>query len=158
MEEENKLLDHVISRLELNFWIMWRNSETQPIVRIINSQTGISRRIGGIPELTTDTLIIADCRGNPTVLEVKVLVIIGGSLDDAEVVNLIIDSIIKVVNRVVRGTVLSRVKMVKTDFDKKSLVIPDDQIKALPIVEKPVEIDISDTKLGERQKQKLQDL
>ncbi|GFX37440.1 uncharacterized protein TNCV_3106921 [Trichonephila clavipes] len=38
------------------------------------------------------------------------------------------------------------------DFDKKSLVIPDDQIKPLPVVEKPVEIDLSNTKLGERQK------
>ncbi|GFW03900.1 uncharacterized protein TNCV_2050161 [Trichonephila clavipes] len=39
------------------------------------------------------------------------------------------------------------------DFDKKSLVIPDDQFKQLPIVEKPVEIDLSDTKLSEGQKQ-----
>ncbi|GFW09843.1 retrovirus-related Pol polyprotein from transposon opus [Trichonephila clavipes] len=44
------------------------------------------------------------------------------------------------------------------DFNKKFLVIPDDQIKLLPIVEKSVEIDLSDTKLGEGQKQKLQDL
>ncbi|GFV77773.1 uncharacterized protein TNCV_1575211 [Trichonephila clavipes] len=44
------------------------------------------------------------------------------------------------------------------DFDKKSLVIRDDQIKQLPIVEKPVEIDLSDTKLGEGQEQKLKDL
>ncbi|GFX25907.1 hypothetical protein TNCV_2899331 [Trichonephila clavipes] len=44
------------------------------------------------------------------------------------------------------------------DFDKKSLVIPDDLIKSLPVVEKPVEIDVSDTKLSEGQKQKLQDL
>ncbi|GFT04915.1 retrovirus-related Pol polyprotein from transposon 17.6 [Trichonephila clavipes] len=44
------------------------------------------------------------------------------------------------------------------DFDKKSLVIPDDQIKQLPIVEKPVEIDPSDAKLCEGQKQKLKDL
>ncbi|GFW44442.1 uncharacterized protein TNCV_1748711 [Trichonephila clavipes] len=36
------------------------------------------------------------------------------------------------------------------DFDKKSLVIPDDQIKPLPIVEKPVEIDLSNKRLGER--------
>ncbi|GFX19778.1 uncharacterized protein TNCV_2076851 [Trichonephila clavipes] len=35
------------------------------------------------------------------------------------------------------------------DFDRKSLVIPDDQIKQLPIVEKPVEIDLSDTKIDE---------
>ncbi|GFX54089.1 retrovirus-related Pol polyprotein from transposon opus [Trichonephila clavipes] len=44
------------------------------------------------------------------------------------------------------------------DFDKKSLVIPDDQIKPLSIVEKPVEIDLSNTKLSERQKEELQDL
>ncbi|GFX15135.1 retrovirus-related Pol polyprotein from transposon 297 [Trichonephila clavipes] len=114
----------------------------------------ISRKIGGIPELTTDTLTIADRRGNATDLDVKVLVIIGGSIVDAKVVNLIIDSIIKAVDRVVRGTGLSGVRMVKTD----SLVIPDDQIKQLPIVEKPVEIDLSNTKLGEGQKQKLQEL
>ncbi|GFX23445.1 retrovirus-related Pol polyprotein from transposon 297 [Trichonephila clavipes] len=35
------------------------------------------------------------------------------------------------------------------DFDQKSLIIPDDQIKQLRTVEKPVEIDLSDTKLGE---------
>ncbi|GFW43574.1 retrovirus-related Pol polyprotein from transposon 297 [Trichonephila clavipes] len=33
------------------------------------------------------------------------------------------------------------------DFDQKSLIIPDDQIKQLPKAEKPVEIDLSDTKL-----------
>ncbi|GFU65891.1 retrovirus-related Pol polyprotein from transposon 297 [Trichonephila clavipes] len=44
------------------------------------------------------------------------------------------------------------------DFDKKSLIIPDDQIKQLPKVEKSVEIDLSDTKLGEGQKQKSKDL
>ncbi|GFS86460.1 uncharacterized protein TNCV_513331 [Trichonephila clavipes] len=44
------------------------------------------------------------------------------------------------------------------DFDKKSLIIPDDQIKQLPKLEKPVEIDLPDTKLSEGQKQKLKDL
>ncbi|GFT92413.1 hypothetical protein TNCV_3084171 [Trichonephila clavipes] len=43
-------------------------------------------------------------------------------------------------------------------FDKKTLIIPDDQIKQLPKLEKPVEIGLSDTKLGEGQKQKLKDL
>ncbi|GFU03011.1 hypothetical protein TNCV_2954411 [Trichonephila clavipes] len=38
------------------------------------------------------------------------------------------------------------------DFDKNSLIIPDDQIKQLPKVENPVEIDLSDTKLGEGDK------
>ncbi|GFX30288.1 hypothetical protein TNCV_1963951 [Trichonephila clavipes] len=44
------------------------------------------------------------------------------------------------------------------DFDQKSLIIPDDQIKQLPKVEKPVEIYLSNTKLGEGQKQKLRNL
>ncbi|GFW24734.1 retrovirus-related Pol polyprotein from transposon 297 [Trichonephila clavipes] len=44
------------------------------------------------------------------------------------------------------------------DFAQKSLIILDDQIKQLPKVEKPVEIDLSDKKLGEGQKQKLKDL
>ncbi|GFX46045.1 uncharacterized protein TNCV_1920121 [Trichonephila clavipes] len=34
------------------------------------------------------------------------------------------------------------------DFDKKYLIIPDDQIKQLPIVEKPAETDLFHTKLG----------
>ncbi|GFV95491.1 hypothetical protein TNCV_4574931 [Trichonephila clavipes] len=44
------------------------------------------------------------------------------------------------------------------DFDQKSLIIPDDQIKQLPKVEKLVEIYLSDTKLGEGHNQKLKDL
>ncbi|GFW70275.1 retrovirus-related Pol polyprotein from transposon 297 [Trichonephila clavipes] len=43
-------------------------------------------------------------------------------------------------------------------FDQKSLIISDDQIKRLPKVEKPVEIDLSDRKLGEGQKRKLRNL
>ncbi|GFY29458.1 retrovirus-related Pol polyprotein from transposon 297 [Trichonephila clavipes] len=87
----------------------------QPKARAIDSQTEICRKIGGIPELTTDTLTTAERRGNPTDFKVKVLGIIGGLIVDAEVVNLIIDSIIKVVDSVVRGTVLSEVRMVKTE-------------------------------------------
>ncbi|GFT82159.1 uncharacterized protein TNCV_3910741 [Trichonephila clavipes] len=44
------------------------------------------------------------------------------------------------------------------DFDQKSLIIPGNQIKQLTKMEKPVEIDLSDTKLGEGQKQKLRNL
>ncbi|GFW14823.1 retrovirus-related Pol polyprotein from transposon opus [Trichonephila clavipes] len=44
------------------------------------------------------------------------------------------------------------------DFVQKSLIIPGDQIKQLPKAEKPVEIDLSDTKLGEGQNQKLRNL
>ncbi|GFX56532.1 retrovirus-related Pol polyprotein from transposon 17.6 [Trichonephila clavipes] len=43
-------------------------------------------------------------------------------------------------------------------FNQKSLIIPDDQIKQLPKVEKPVEIDLSNTTLGEGQKRKLRNL
>ncbi|GFX41674.1 uncharacterized protein TNCV_3110701 [Trichonephila clavipes] len=44
------------------------------------------------------------------------------------------------------------------DFDQKSLIIPDGQVKQLRKVEKSVEIDPSDTKLGEGQKKKLRNL
>ncbi|GFT22833.1 retrovirus-related Pol polyprotein from transposon 297 [Trichonephila clavipes] len=44
------------------------------------------------------------------------------------------------------------------DFDQKSLIIPDNQIKQLQKMYKQVEIDLSDTKLGEGQKQKLRNL
>ncbi|GFX15803.1 retrovirus-related Pol polyprotein from transposon opus [Trichonephila clavipes] len=44
------------------------------------------------------------------------------------------------------------------DFDKKSLIIPDEQIKQMPKVKKPVEIHLSDTNLSEGQKQTLRDL
>ncbi|GFY12825.1 uncharacterized protein TNCV_4284831 [Trichonephila clavipes] len=54
-------------------------------------------------ELTTDILTIVDRRGNTTDLKVKVLGIIGGPIVDAEVVNLIIDSIITAVDRVSGG-------------------------------------------------------
>ncbi|GFS93889.1 uncharacterized protein TNCV_5053431 [Trichonephila clavipes] len=91
-------------------------AETQFIARIINSQTGKGKRTGGIPELTTDIMTLADRKGNPTNLEVKVLVIIVGSIVDAEVINLIIDSIITALDKVVRGTVLLGVRMVKQVF------------------------------------------
>ncbi|GFS98011.1 retrovirus-related Pol polyprotein from transposon 297 [Trichonephila clavipes] len=44
------------------------------------------------------------------------------------------------------------------DFDQKSLIVPDDHIKQLPKVEKPVKMDLSHTKLGEGQKHKLKEL
>ncbi|GFX95294.1 uncharacterized protein TNCV_848841 [Trichonephila clavipes] len=44
------------------------------------------------------------------------------------------------------------------DFDQKSLIIPDNQIKQLQKMVKAVELDLSDTKLGEGQKQKLRNL
>ncbi|GFT19410.1 retrovirus-related Pol polyprotein from transposon 17.6 [Trichonephila clavipes] len=44
------------------------------------------------------------------------------------------------------------------DFDQKSLIIPANQTEQLQKMEKPVEIDLSDSKLGEGQKQKLRNL
>ncbi|GFU68931.1 retrovirus-related Pol polyprotein from transposon opus [Trichonephila clavipes] len=44
------------------------------------------------------------------------------------------------------------------DFDQKSLIIPGNQIKQFQKMDKPVEIDLSDTKLGDGQKQKLRNL
>ncbi|GFX33181.1 uncharacterized protein TNCV_2353501 [Trichonephila clavipes] len=44
------------------------------------------------------------------------------------------------------------------DFDQKSLIIPDNQIKQLQKMDKPVKIDLSDKKLCEEQKQKLRNL
>ncbi|GFW39496.1 transposable element Tcb1 transposase [Trichonephila clavipes] len=79
-------------------------SETQIVARILNSQTEIDRSIDGIPELKPDTMTLADRRGNPTDLEVKVLVIFVGSIVDAKVFNLIIDSKITAIDSVVRRT------------------------------------------------------
>ncbi|GFX74668.1 retrovirus-related Pol polyprotein from transposon 17.6 [Trichonephila clavipes] len=61
-------------------------------------------------------------------------------------------------NSTFRGIDFMKESKLTLDFDQKSLIIPDDQIKQLPKVEKPVEIDLSDTKLGDRQKQKLRNL
>ncbi|GFX77511.1 retrovirus-related Pol polyprotein from transposon 297 [Trichonephila clavipes] len=44
------------------------------------------------------------------------------------------------------------------DFNQKSLIIPDNQIKHLPKIEKPVDIDLTDTKLGDEQQRKLKAL
>ncbi|GFU78812.1 uncharacterized protein TNCV_4771751 [Trichonephila clavipes] len=52
-------------------------------------------------------------------------------------------------NSAFRGIDFMKESKLTLDFDQKSLIIPDDQIKQLPKVEKPVEIDLSDTKLGE---------
>ncbi|GFT68072.1 retrovirus-related Pol polyprotein from transposon 297 [Trichonephila clavipes] len=41
------------------------------------------------------------------------------------------------------------------DFDQKSLIIPDNQIKQLPKIEKLVDIDLTDTKLGDGQQRQL---
>ncbi|GFX58472.1 hypothetical protein TNCV_3623711 [Trichonephila clavipes] len=77
---------------------------------------GIGRKIGERREVTTDSRTITDRGGSSIDLRVKVLRIIGHSMVNAEVVDLIIDSKIKAVDRVVRGTVLSGVRMIKIDI------------------------------------------
>ncbi|GFY32967.1 uncharacterized protein TNCV_2877161 [Trichonephila clavipes] len=91
------------------------NSEIQTQSRTIVSLTGIGKKIEGRREVTTYTRTIADHGGCSIDLRVKVLRIIGYSMVDAELVNLIIDSTFKAVDKVVRGTVLSGVRMIKTD-------------------------------------------
>ncbi|GFV02987.1 retrovirus-related Pol polyprotein from transposon 297 [Trichonephila clavipes] len=44
------------------------------------------------------------------------------------------------------------------DFHQKSLIIPDNQIKQLPKTEKPVDTDLTDTKLGDEQQSQLNTL
>ncbi|GFS50428.1 retrovirus-related Pol polyprotein from transposon opus [Trichonephila clavipes] len=119
-------------------------------------------RISGIPELKTDTMTLADRRGNPTDLEVKMLVVLGW----VELQILIRDFqktwefhiLDNMQYQCILGIDFMKDSRLNLDFDKKSLVIPDDQIKLLPIGKKPVEIDRSNKKLGERQKEELQDL
>ncbi|GFX24775.1 uncharacterized protein TNCV_4488661 [Trichonephila clavipes] len=76
----------------------------------------ISRKIGGKRKLTIDMRTIVDHGESSIDLRVKVLRIIGDSMVHAEVVNRIIDSTIKAVDRVVRGIVLSGGRMIKTDI------------------------------------------
>ncbi|GFY25031.1 uncharacterized protein TNCV_2692221 [Trichonephila clavipes] len=58
-------------------------------------------------------------------------------------------------NSAFRGIDFMKESKLTLDLDQKSLIISDDQIKQLPKEEKPVEIDLSDTKLSEGQKQKI---
>ncbi|GFX55884.1 uncharacterized protein TNCV_1427461 [Trichonephila clavipes] len=76
----------------------------------------ISRKIGGKREKTIDMRTIVDHGESSIDLRVKVLWIIRDSMVDAEVVNRIIDSTIKAVDKVVRGIVLSRFRMIETDI------------------------------------------
>ncbi|GFW30225.1 uncharacterized protein TNCV_3067771 [Trichonephila clavipes] len=51
-------------------------------------------------------------------------------------------------NGAFRGIDFMKESKLTLGLDKKSLIIPNDQIEQLPKVEKPVEIDLTDTKLG----------
>ncbi|GFT91568.1 uncharacterized protein TNCV_3903601 [Trichonephila clavipes] len=67
-------------------------------------------------------------------------------------------TICNTLNQCILGIDFMKESKLTLDFDQKSLIIPDDQIKQLPKVVKPVEIELSDTKLGDGQKQKLRNL
>ncbi|GFV75118.1 uncharacterized protein TNCV_3189711 [Trichonephila clavipes] len=142
---EEKLIDHVISRLDpqiLDYVEVRHPQTTSNLLQIIdkyeerflnrkirgsswefrdtnpsenNHFPNRNRKIGGRREVTTDTRKKADRGGSSIDLRVKVLRIIGDSMVDAEI-NLIIDSTIKAVDNLVRGTVLSGVRMIKTDI------------------------------------------
>ncbi|GFT77413.1 retrovirus-related Pol polyprotein from transposon 17.6 [Trichonephila clavipes] len=56
------------------------------------------------------------------------------------------------------GIDFMKVSKLTLDFDQKSLIIPDNQIKQLQKMDKLFEIDLSHTKLGDGQKQKLRNL
>ncbi|GFU38216.1 uncharacterized protein TNCV_2432511 [Trichonephila clavipes] len=139
---EEKLLDHVISRLEpqiLDYVEVRHPQTTSNLLQIIykNEERFLNRKIRGSCREFRDTNQSSsnrflnrnrqenwretrgnnrysdNSRVNSTDLKVKVFRIIGGSIVDAEVLNLIIDFIIKVVYKVVQGTVLSGVRMIK---------------------------------------------
>ncbi|GFW68081.1 uncharacterized protein TNCV_1879631 [Trichonephila clavipes] len=132
-----KLLDHVISRLEpqiLDYVEVRHLQTTSNLLQIIDKyeERFLHRKISGSSREFRDTIQSEnnrfpnrnrqenwrETRGNNTYsnnsrprrefnrFEVKVLRIIENSMVDVEVVNLIIDSIISVVDKVVRGTVL----------------------------------------------------
>ncbi|GFY02221.1 uncharacterized protein TNCV_5100801 [Trichonephila clavipes] len=143
---EEKLLDHVVSRLEpqiLDYVEVRHPQTTSNHLQIIDKyeERFVNRRIRGSLQEFRDTNQSASNRfpkrnrqenwretsGNNRYSDNSrsqkefntfegqgVFRIIGGSIVDAEVVNLIINSIIKAVDRVVRGTVHSGVRMIKT--------------------------------------------
>ncbi|GFW68119.1 uncharacterized protein TNCV_1880011 [Trichonephila clavipes] len=144
---EEKLIDHIISRLEpqildyvevrhpqttsnllqiidkyeerfLNRKIRGSSSESRDIKPNENNRfpNRNDREIGGKREVTIDTRTIVDHGEISIDLRVKVLRIIRDSMVDAEVVNRIIDSTTKAVDKAVRGTVLSGVRMIETDI------------------------------------------
>ncbi|GFV33547.1 hypothetical protein TNCV_4566621 [Trichonephila clavipes] len=101
---EEKLIDHIITRLEPQ---ILDYIEIQTQARTIVSLTGIGRKIAGKRGVTIDTRTIADHGESSIDLRVKVLRIIRDSMVYAKEVNLILDSTITTVDKVIRGTVLS---------------------------------------------------
>ncbi|GFW24659.1 uncharacterized protein TNCV_2405221 [Trichonephila clavipes] len=127
---EEKLIDHIISKLEpqiLDYVEVRHPQTTSNLLQIIDkyeerflnrtirgsswesrdikpneNNSFPNRKIGGKREVTIDTRTILDHAESSIDLRVKVLRIFRESMVDAEVINQIIDSTIKVVDKVVR--------------------------------------------------------
>ncbi|GFT45258.1 uncharacterized protein TNCV_2123411 [Trichonephila clavipes] len=140
---EEKLIDHIISRLEpqiLDYVEVRHPQTTSNLLQIIDKyeERFLNRKIRGSSWESRDIKPNENNRfpnrnrqenrrqtrgnnrhadhGDSIDLRVKVLRIIRDSMVDAEVVNRIIDSTIKAVDKVVRGIVLSGVRMIETDI------------------------------------------
>ncbi|GFS86061.1 uncharacterized protein TNCV_1583101 [Trichonephila clavipes] len=96
---EEKLIDHIISRLEPQILDYVRLASTKTHLTFYKLWIRIDRKIGGKREVKTDNLTKSRSQRNSIDLRVKVLRIIRNSMVDAGVGNLIIDSIIKAVDR-----------------------------------------------------------
>ncbi|GFX88807.1 uncharacterized protein TNCV_1558521 [Trichonephila clavipes] len=116
---EEKLIDHVVSRLEPQIFGLCRNKsevrvrdlEVQALMKTIVLIPGIDRKIGGKTEIMRDTPIIADHKGNLIGSKTKVSQIIADSRVDAKVDNRINHSTVKAVDKVGREIVHFEVKM-----------------------------------------------
>ncbi|GFS93014.1 uncharacterized protein TNCV_532231 [Trichonephila clavipes] len=141
---EEKLIDHIINRLEPQIldYVEVRNPQTTSNLQIIDKyeERFLNRKIRGSSwesrdiqpnennrfpnrnrqenwrETRGNNRYADNSRPRSIDLRVKVLWIIRDSMIDAEVVNRIIDSTIKAVDKVVRGIVLSGVRMIETDI------------------------------------------
>ncbi|GFV95874.1 uncharacterized protein TNCV_1729241 [Trichonephila clavipes] len=145
---EEKLIDHIISRLEPQIldYVAVRNPQTTSnLLQIIDKyeERFLNRNIRSSSWESQDikpnennrfpnsnrrenwretrgnnryAQTIVDHGESSIDLRVKVLRIIRDSMVDAEVVNRIIDSIIKAVDKVVRGIGLSGIRMIETDI------------------------------------------
>ncbi|GFU86700.1 uncharacterized protein TNCV_2881201 [Trichonephila clavipes] len=138
---EEKLIDHIINRLEpkiLDYVEVRHPQTTSNLLQIIDKyeERFLNRKIRGSSWESRDIKPSEnnsfpnrnrqenwrETRGNNRYADnsrprrVKVLRIIRDSMVDAEVVNRIIDSTIKAVDKVVRGIVLSGVRMIEKDI------------------------------------------
>ncbi|GFW45043.1 hypothetical protein TNCV_4513571 [Trichonephila clavipes] len=118
---EEKLIDHVVSRLEpqiLDYVEVRHPRNTANLLQIVDKyeERFMHRqirdmKIGGKTEIMRDTPIIAEHKGNLIDLKTKVSQIIADSRVDAKVDNRINHSTVKAVDKVGRKIVHFEVKM-----------------------------------------------